>query len=586
MMGYCDDNSKFISAQNEELLITLVQHYVQLTGDLSMITKIGRKSSKCEIQFFNISAKMALKLEKVWSTAWSFNHDAPVEDQVPFKVYLQEKELNEFYKLCNYDEITIEEREKWDKIIHPKAHRHLGLTATIGGDTAKSSQATINKMYDRLTKLKIRHMEHATQVKCVNMLVASMHSYVPLQNGHDQEELRRLDASIATAIMPRNGISNSDCKHRIFLPIDSGGIGFLSVLEVDVIAIARELEIISNGQGLDSETFRSRIAAIPSYLHKDEEEVVNHARKAKWKLARYGIFFRDKRDGVINDIMEKIASDNQIFAIGNPLYKDGNNFSIGYGKARNLKCAFGSPLHLLLRHLQSNRWTTDGSEEMFKTNLPCSIQDILQLKNVLQSRNFQQITSLLSIFEWRNLRHNTINTSIEMESKAWNRIDMKRELKHKFPSIRNCDWDDSKLLSDEIENIHRIQWKKHVINHIKGTNTVEFDTYSDNGRMFNFIESRKSPIIIATDGAYTTKDCHQTSSAFAICCLDIRSSESLKSGEWTNRPMIPLMVRPTELPKHIGAHTSDIAHGEGQAFVLQEMALDQNLPRIVITDNN
>lgn len=111
MMGYCDDNTKFISTRNEDLLIALAHHYVQLAGDLSMITKIGRKSSKCEIQFYNISAEMTLKLQKTWSTAWSFVHDAPVEEQVSFKVYLQEEELLKFYNLRNYDEISIEDKE-------------------------------------------------------------------------------------------------------------------------------------------------------------------------------------------------------------------------------------------------------------------------------------------------------------------------------------------------------------------------------------------------------------------------------------------------------------------------------------------
>jgi len=585
MMGYCDDNSKFLSTSKEDLLIPLAHHYIQMAGDLSMITKIGRKSSKCEIQFFNISAEMTVKLQKIWSTAWSFVHDAPMEEQVPFKVYLQEEELKKFYKLCNYEELSMEEKESWDEIVHPKAHRHLGLTATIGGDTSKSSQATISKMYDRLAKLKVRHMELAAQRKSVNMLVATMHSYVPIQNGHDQDELSRLDSSIATAIMKRNGISHTDCKHRIFLPLTTGGLGFLSTLEVDVIATARELEIICNGQGLDSETFRTRIAAIPNYLHAEEEKIVNHARKAILKLARYGLYLRDSRDGVINDIMEKIATINNIHTIGNPLYKDGNSYSIGYGKARNLLCAFGSPLHLLLRHLQSNKWIPDGSEKSFKIRLPCSVEDILRIKQSVQARRFTQITSFHSFYEWRNLRRAEPHVSVEANPLAWRTINIERELQYKFPSIQRHEWDDNKMLNEEIQNISKIHWKNHVITHIETDNSIGFDTYSDNGKMLNFIEQRKSPIIIATDGAHLPKDPRQTSSSFVLCSLDIRPNESLGSGEWINRPMIPLLARTIALPHYLGAHESDIAHGEGYAFVMQELALDPNMPRIIVTDS-
>jgi len=585
MMGYCDDNSKFLSTRKEELLIPLAHHYIQMSGDLSMITKIGRKSSKCEVQFFNISAEMTIKLQRSWSTAWSFVHDAPVEEQVPFKVFLQKEELTKFYKLCKYDDISMEERDHWDKIVHPKAHRHLGLTATIGGDTSTSSQATISKMYDRLTKLKVRHMELDAQRKCVNMLVATMHSYVPLQNGHDQDELSRLDSSIATAIMRKNGISHSDCKHRIFLPVAAGGLGFLSTLEIDVIATARELEILCNGEGLDSEAFRSRIAAIPTYIHKEEEEIVNHARKAILKLARYGLYFRDRRDGVINDIMEEIATSNNIHTIGNPLYRDGNNFSMGYGKARNLLCAFGSQLYMLLKHLQSNNWIPDGSEKNFKTRLPCSVENILKIKKSVQARHFLQLTSFHSFYEWRNLRHSEFHKSLEKDPLAWRLVNFERELIGKFPSIQKDEWDDYRILSEEIELLSRIHWKKHAIKYIETGNTIAFDTYSDNGRMFNFIEQRKSPIIIATDGAHMPQEPRRTSASFVLCSLDIRKNESLQSGEWVNRPMIPLLARTIALPHHIGAHESDIAHGEGYAFVMQELALDPNVPRIIITDS-
>jgi len=46
-----------------------------------MVTKIGQKLAKCEIQFFNISAELALKMEKVRYTAWNFLDDSPIEKQ-------------------------------------------------------------------------------------------------------------------------------------------------------------------------------------------------------------------------------------------------------------------------------------------------------------------------------------------------------------------------------------------------------------------------------------------------------------------------------------------------------------------------
>ena len=48
-IGYCDDNSKYCFIDNEEDLLFLTKYFLQLAGDLSMVTKIGRKGSKSEI---------------------------------------------------------------------------------------------------------------------------------------------------------------------------------------------------------------------------------------------------------------------------------------------------------------------------------------------------------------------------------------------------------------------------------------------------------------------------------------------------------------------------------------------------------
>jgi len=101
-IGYSDDNSKFISVQNEEDLLALVKYFTQLSGDISMVTKIGRKSAKCEIQFFNISAELAIRMEKIWSTALSFVDDSPIKEQIPFRIHMKTQELQRFYSILDF----------------------------------------------------------------------------------------------------------------------------------------------------------------------------------------------------------------------------------------------------------------------------------------------------------------------------------------------------------------------------------------------------------------------------------------------------------------------------------------------------
>jgi len=91
-IGYCDDNSKYIRVENEENLPILVQYYLQLAGDISMVTRIGRKERKCDIQFFNISADLTLKLTQCSSIAWEFKAGTPVRERVSSRVNLQHSE--------------------------------------------------------------------------------------------------------------------------------------------------------------------------------------------------------------------------------------------------------------------------------------------------------------------------------------------------------------------------------------------------------------------------------------------------------------------------------------------------------------
>jgi len=587
MIGYCDDNSKFISASNEDDLIFLVKYYIQLAGNLSMVTKIGRKSSKCDVHFFNISAQFAVNLQKYWSTAWSFIHDAPIQEQVPYKIFLQQEEMAKFYDLVKYNELSLDERERWDNIVKPKAHKHLGLQATLQGDTSMSSVKTIEKMHNRFSQLKLHRMDPPAQRKCANMLVSSMHSFVPLQSNHDQAELIRLDESLFHHIRNKNGISLTDCKHRIFIPEAKGGLGFFSNLEIDIISVARELEIILNGEGLDSTTLRGRTMAIMGYDDIMEDKIMNHIMQAIFKLSRYGIHLRDSRDDIINDILRALAINQNGFSVGDPQYKGGNGAHLGYGKEKLLKFSFGNTIHRLLRHMQKNKWEIDTyATELSKTcNIP--ITTILQTRDEVGKARYEQFDDTFSFREWTNFKNNTVEPNLSKNHNDWK--------DHRFISntctLSQPKWTRShQQLLEFAENQHDIDWTRHIIRQKEEIGiSYSFNTYTIYGKIMNFLHKRGSPIIISTDGShdpYTdTSKYRNTSAALTICALDIRVTETIESQEWTNRPMIPLLCRSTLLPNKIGHSESDIAHGECFAIVMEELLLNPLIPRIVIMDS-
>ena len=583
-IGYSDDNSKYISVQNEDDLLFLVKYFTQLSGDISMVTKIGRKSAKCEIQFFNISAELAIKMKKVWSTAWSFIDDAPIEEQIPFKIHLKEKEREKFYILSNYLQLSEEDQLNWDNIISAKGHRHLGLTSTLNADTSISWTKTLEKMYERLSILNVHRMNLRAQKKCINMLVGTMPSFVPVQVNYPSTELLKFDQHIAKLCSKRNGLSKSDCKLRMFIPEEKGGLGFISTLELDIIAVAREFEIISNNITLDSRSFRTRIKAIIEYQLEDLFISKNHAREAITKLARYGIYIRDSKDGIINNILAKIGSSNKKFVpFNHPNYKDICRSGIGLGNETNIQLMLGGPVHKVIKALKENHWNTDSEITKLATNIDISIKEILDIHSTITTSRISEFQSFFSFWEWKNPSLLPVS-NIPSHQKYWKLVDFSQIPK----DFRKKDFNDKDIMNWHIRQTH-LNWE-HLIRYIPQTKSILFNSYTWEGKLLQHIFHGKSPLIVATDGAHTEKRANTsekssaTNSNFTLCILDIRENESLSSGEWESRTVIPLLSRVSVLPYEFGTSTSDIAYGEFCAILMGELAFS-SIPRITISDS-
>jgi len=580
-IGYSDDNSKYISLKNENDLLHLVRYFTQLSGDISMVTKIGRKSSKCEVQFFNVSAKMVLKMEKVWSTAWSFVDDSPIQEQIPFKVHMKQSELEAFYELSDFFNLDEEKQAFWNNIIAAKAHKHLGLSSTLGADTSTAWRKTIEKMKGKLTKLNIFRMHIRAQRKCFNMLIGTMPTFVPVQVNFPSKELLDFDKYASTFCLKANGLSKSDTKIRMFLPEKLGGLGLISTLELDLISVAREFEIISNAITLDSHSFRTRISALENYPINSIFDSKNHARETIAKLARYGFYIRSTEDGIINEVMAGISMTNKLFvSVKDEGYKDSCKVGIGLGKEKNLQLMHGGPIHSILKLLQANQWKKSSAILTLAKQFRISVPNLISLYTKSFKTYCHSLCSFFSFWEWNN-SHQTSLIKIPSQQDLW--------------KPKHCSVDKTQLLKDDLECIldpksnfmrgFRMSWKDNVRMNPVNMSDLEYNPYTWQGRILQFVMQSKSPILISTDGAHSQGSEHaKTSSSFVLCTLDIRKGENLKSLEWTNRRVIPLLSRTSILPTNFGSCRTDIAHGEFNAFLLAELALSF-LPRVTITDS-
>ena len=583
-IGYCDDNTKFCCTENENDLIYLAKYFLQLSGDLSMVTKIGRKSSKCELQFFNVSAEFAHNIQKCWSTAWSYVGDGPREESVPIKINMKTNEKRKLYDIIDYFNLNEESQANWDKVIHAKAHKHLGLKCTLSGDASASGEETLSKISERITTLKLSNMNTEAQRKCVNMLCSTMHSFVPLQVGYEAKDLADIDSTISSHLLKRNGLTVSDCRHRIYLPEVDGGLGFISLADQDIISVSRELEIISNLSILEGQAFRTRIRAMPEYNEEDIENIINHARHSINKLAGYGIFFQDKNDDIINNIVAALNEEGRFASIGTAYYKGGNKYQIGAGKIRNSQIAYGGQIHNILKKLQHNKWQmTEDIECKMKT---CHIAKNVILDKVKNIRfdRFMNIATIFSFWEWVNDRDFSLR-SVSNNVKDWKFVDIPSLLQQKFPKSF-LTFDDARIKKEAKILVEMQSW-----NEMSNGKGCQFNDYNKYHCIMKKIVNSGTPLLISTDGAhdlpYETSDDtkKRTTSAFVISICDVKNSESLETGEWINRTTIPLLCRASKLPHFIGTTPSDIATGELFAFAMSELAIHQKLPRIILTDS-
>jgi len=569
-IGYCDDNTRYTSSHDEQEVIAITKRYIKRAGDLSLVTKIGRKGSKSEVQYYNLSAQTALKIKPIDSFAWSFTLDRPVSEKVPFKIQLQESELRKAFQLKGFQDLPEEEKTAFLKIFKPKAHKHLGLTSTLAGNSELASQEVIHKAKTRINTLKLWNMEHGAQKICANMLCSTIHSYAPLQMGHSKKDLFDCDKLLLKSVSKRKGLSSSDAKHCIFLDERNGGFGFKSFLEVDIFANARELEIALNGFMLDSEVIRARAAAFLIRHDRPGEDIFhNFTGDAITKLAQYGIHVRDSKDGLVNFILSYYNKQKTYSSVGHCNYKDTDTFSIGLGKEINERIAFGSPLHSLLKRAFDENGTVKQ-----KLVIPADMQPKLS-RNTLSSlakqfkmKQFSEVASGYNFWEWQNTSFYdwTPEQDIPTDPNEWTFINIKDKLMNKYPlSFWKMTMKELKHAAASLINVsHRY---KHIL---------------------DLLRHSQFPPFVATDGSHNEavngREARTTGAA-VLCLPDLRKSESIQSIDWTQRKAIPVLARIARCPLTFGVHRADIAHGEGLATCLGlEMLSD--LPKIMVTDSS
>jgi len=255
-----------------------------------------------------------------------------------------------------------------------------------------------------------------------------------------------------------------------------GGMGIKSIQDVDMISTARELEIISNGNSIDSDAFRTRLAAIPNYADAEVDFCTNHAWKAFKKLAGFGIYLRDKSEYIINAIFARIEQLPRYQGIG----------------------------------LQSVDWNIPKFRSIYTKKSPIDLRKLVQFRNEACIANFYELTSVYSCWEWVNTGE---DKAIPTNKSTWTHINIPELIKNKFPRTY---W---QLSEDDVKK----EAKK-----LLDINFFSSKTKHKYLKIWEQILTSLSPVFVATDGA------HENGKSVDLC----RQSPSNDSGNNTSAAFV------------------------------------------------
>jgi len=160
--------------------------------------------------------------------------------------------------------------------------------------------------------------------------------------------------------------------HKFWIKEEQGGFGFKSFLEEDLIAVARELEVVLNSNEIDSKAIRARLEAFnrnPKDYHK------NHVKDAIHKLGKYGIYLRDQNNEILNYVLSNLAKERRYAPVGNAAFRDGNKATIGQGKAHLLDLCMGGSLSMVIQGVMDGK-SKEDIKALYPGRLPIAFEKI------------------------------------------------------------------------------------------------------------------------------------------------------------------------------------------------------------------
>ncbi len=299
-LGYCDDNSRYMLVPTGNLMdaLHLAQESIDITGDLSLVTKLGRKGSKTSAAIYNVDPTQLLQHASqcsLSSIAWSYKHMAPIKETVELRIHLKPnttvdmKALRQSTNSTLPDGTSIEETLNSLDVLDLQPHNHLGITSTLEGDTSAMAKKYILKGINTVHDLAIYKFKGLALRYAVNSLLNTVASYAPLLCGMTLEQVAHMDNKVNETLKRQVGLTKTDASEILYVSDQRCGLGFTSFTNNYISSIGRELEVVLNSKTPAGVAVRSRI--MQGEKHDPDSPIIhNYAQRCTNLLASLGIF--------------------------------------------------------------------------------------------------------------------------------------------------------------------------------------------------------------------------------------------------------------------------------------------------------
>ena len=448
------------------------------TGDLSLLTTLGRKGKKSSVTLYNVRPDEYRYLPRhLTSIAWSYEDDAPIKEEVELRIHLRtdlpiestDGDIGQNTPDTPKGERTgptvliLNDRIKRAyQQVHQKAERHLGVFSTTEGDTAVMTDIYKKKAKARLEELKVYQVRGPVLQFQIKAMLCSITGFAPLICGLSLTDTTELDKMVTATIRKQCSLTKSDAAELLYVNTRHLGLGFFTFTGNHVAAVARETEITLNDKSVAAKVVRGRYKNWCD-TEGNQENGKNFIRKGIKLCGRYGLYIRDQDAGELGNRTADLLSLCGAGPIGRTNY-EGKGSVLGTGKdaleklsARNLTEA---AIHRDIKEHDETRrdpakpatWRT-----MTATNKPRGFSAATLAKAYQQATKEQKhdMVVLYEVWEWRRTTNNAAQDPWTSDH-GWEKLTIEA-------SGRNDPWDHTRERAEEKLRLPEGEFGEYIV---------------------------------------------------------------------------------------------------------------------------